>query len=168
MSPPSERETISRHYPHPCITFFNLKFRALVILLEMIFKQRSHSASQATKHEVVISLRPDKEKNCSILFRTVMVSLSFRLGGYHYSIFWQSLHYLRIYHQFQHNFGHNKRGVQKTNFFNRDLNKENPFSKSNRCSAPEQVFFNGSTALYGPRPSHFSRLHDHTQAHHTR
>jgi hypothetical protein len=27
---------------------------------------------------------------------------------------------------------------------------------------------NGSTALRGPRPPQFSRLHDHTQTHHTR
>jgi hypothetical protein len=30
------------------------------------------------------------------------------------------------------------------------------------------LFFNGSTAPWGPRPPHFSRLHDHTQTHHTR
>jgi hypothetical protein len=29
-------------------------------------------------------------------------------------------------------------------------------------------FPNGSTAPWGPRPPHFSRLHDHTQTHHTR
>jgi hypothetical protein len=31
------------------------------------------------------------------------------------------------------------------------------------------IFFsNASTARWGPRPPHFSRLHDHTQTHHTR
>jgi hypothetical protein len=31
------------------------------------------------------------------------------------------------------------------------------------------IFFSyGSTAPWGPRPPHFSRLHDHTQTHHTR
>jgi hypothetical protein len=29
-------------------------------------------------------------------------------------------------------------------------------------------FFHGSTAPWGPRPPHVSRLHDHTQTHHTR
>ena len=30
------------------------------------------------------------------------------------------------------------------------------------------IFFNGSTAPRGPRPPHCSRLHNHTQTHHTR